>query len=233
MSCLPSLRGPAARPTCCRLPHRPRPEQLILRPLVILRAMTGTPYSGALLAESLRPNAVLDGIPLTVTKIYRAALGNAEAGQPELDGHRFEVPADGARGLAEALSRCSSKAAGTATSARRMRCSSYSAAASSATRAGTTSAGQGGGIRPLRRGPGSPARLARSGIQNLRPDHHETSDQDSDVPNAAEYMCGSTAGAPHRSGQRRGDNPVTRMPVPGEVRWLDVCFLPSYSDDGC
>ena len=41
-------------------------------------------YSGALLGESLRPGAVLDGIPLIVTKIYRAALGNAEAGQSEL-----------------------------------------------------------------------------------------------------------------------------------------------------
>jgi hypothetical protein len=43
-----------------------------------------TSYSGALLAESLRPDAVLDGIPLTVTKIYRAALGDAGAGQPVL-----------------------------------------------------------------------------------------------------------------------------------------------------
>jgi hypothetical protein len=68
--------------------------------------MTGTSYSGALLAESLRPDAVLGGIPLTVTKIYRAALGNAEAGQPELwTVIEFEVPADRARGLAEALSR--------------------------------------------------------------------------------------------------------------------------------
>jgi hypothetical protein len=38
--------------------------------------MTGTSCSGALLGESLRPGAVLDGIPLTVMKIYRAALGN-------------------------------------------------------------------------------------------------------------------------------------------------------------
>ena len=68
--------------------------------------MTSTSYSGALLAESLRPDAVLDGIPLTVTKIYRAALGNAEAGQPELwTVFEFEVPADRARELAEALSR--------------------------------------------------------------------------------------------------------------------------------
>ena len=63
-------------------------------------------YSGALLAESLRPNAVLDGIPLAVTKIYRAALGDAGAGQPELwTVFEFQVPADRASELAEALSR--------------------------------------------------------------------------------------------------------------------------------
>ena len=68
--------------------------------------MTSTSYSGALLAESLRPDAVLDGIPLTVTRIYRAVLGIAEAGQPELwTVFEFEVPADRARELAEALSR--------------------------------------------------------------------------------------------------------------------------------
>ena len=65
-----------------------------------------TSYSGALLAESLRPDAVLDGIPLTVTKIYRAALGDAGAGQPVLwTVIEFEVPADHAHELAEALSR--------------------------------------------------------------------------------------------------------------------------------
>ena len=68
--------------------------------------MTGTSYSGALLGESLRPGAVLDGIPLTVTKIYRAALGNAEAGQPELwTVIEFEVSVDRACELAESLSR--------------------------------------------------------------------------------------------------------------------------------
>ena len=57
--------------------------------------MTGTSYSGALLGESLRPDAVLEGIPLTATKIYRAALGEAEAGQPELwTVIEFEVPAE-------------------------------------------------------------------------------------------------------------------------------------------
>jgi hypothetical protein len=66
----------------------------------------GSTYSGALIAESLRPDAVLEGIPLAVTKIYRAALGSAEAGQPELwTVIEFEVTADRAVGLAEALSR--------------------------------------------------------------------------------------------------------------------------------
>ena len=65
-----------------------------------------TCYSGALLAESLRPDAVLGGIPLTVTKIYRAALGDAGAGQPLLwTVIEFEIPADRAHELAEALSR--------------------------------------------------------------------------------------------------------------------------------
>lgn len=68
--------------------------------------MTGTSYSGALLGESLQPGAVLDGIPLTVTKIYRAALGNAEAGQPELwTVIEFEISVDRACELAESLSR--------------------------------------------------------------------------------------------------------------------------------
>ena len=68
--------------------------------------MTSTSCSGALLGESLRPGAVLGGIPLAVTKIYRAAPGNAEAGQPELwTVIEFEVPADRARELAGALSR--------------------------------------------------------------------------------------------------------------------------------
>ena len=68
--------------------------------------MTGTSCSGALLGESLRPGAVLDGIPLTVTKMYRAAPGNAEAGQPELwTVIEFEVSVDRACELAESLSR--------------------------------------------------------------------------------------------------------------------------------
>jgi len=63
-------------------------------------------YSGALIGESLRPAAVVEGFPLTVTKIYRAKLGNAEAGQPELwTVIEFAVAADRAPELAEALSR--------------------------------------------------------------------------------------------------------------------------------
>jgi hypothetical protein len=63
-------------------------------------------YSGALIGESLRPAAVVEGFPLTVTKIYRAKLGSAEAGQPELwTVIEFAVAADHAPQLAEALSR--------------------------------------------------------------------------------------------------------------------------------
>jgi hypothetical protein len=62
-------------------------------------------FSGALLGESLRPGAVLQGIPMTVTKIYRATLGQVGAGQPELwTVVEFEVPADHAPALAEILS---------------------------------------------------------------------------------------------------------------------------------
>lgn len=63
-------------------------------------------FSGGLLGESLRPDAVLEGIPLTVTKIYRAALGVAAAGQPEVwTIIEFELPAEHAAALADTLSR--------------------------------------------------------------------------------------------------------------------------------
>jgi hypothetical protein len=39
-------------------------------------------YSGGLLAESLADDAVLDGVPLAVTKVFRAAFGDTTAGQP-------------------------------------------------------------------------------------------------------------------------------------------------------
>ena len=67
--------------------------------------MSTLTVSGALLGESLRPDAVLQGIPMKVTKIYRASLGQAGAGQPELwTVVEFEVPADHAPALAEVLS---------------------------------------------------------------------------------------------------------------------------------
>ncbi len=40
------------------------------------------PVSGALIAESLQIGSVLEGVPLTVTKISRADVGDVEAGQP-------------------------------------------------------------------------------------------------------------------------------------------------------
>jgi len=63
-------------------------------------------FSGALLGGSLWPDTVLEGIPLTVTKIYRAALGVAAAGQPEVwTIIEFDVPGQHAARLAETLSR--------------------------------------------------------------------------------------------------------------------------------
>jgi hypothetical protein len=71
---------------------------------VIMSVMDSSTYSGALIGESLRPGTTLEDIPLTVTKISRAALGVAEAGQPELwTVMEFEVAADLAAGLAEVL----------------------------------------------------------------------------------------------------------------------------------
>jgi hypothetical protein len=123
--------------------------------------MTGT-YSGALLGESLRPGAVLDGIPLTVMKIYRAALGNAEAGQPELwTVIEFEVPVGRARELAESLSRllltdggwyCDFRSADEVFIVFSGRIFRYPRG---------DRAGPGGGIRPVCRRTCSPARPAR------------------------------------------------------------------------
>jgi hypothetical protein len=70
-------------------------------------------YTGALIAESLRPAAAIEGFPLTVTKIYRAKFGHADAGQPELwTMIEFAVPADHAPELAETLSRMLGKQGG-------------------------------------------------------------------------------------------------------------------------
>jgi hypothetical protein len=63
-------------------------------------------WSGTLLGESLQPGMALEDIPLTVTRIHRAAAGEAEAGQPELWTFiEFRVTADRAAALATALSR--------------------------------------------------------------------------------------------------------------------------------
>ena len=63
-------------------------------------------WSGTLLGESLQPGLALEDIPLTVTRIHRAAAGDAEAGQPELWTFiEFLVRADHAAELASALSR--------------------------------------------------------------------------------------------------------------------------------
>jgi len=63
-------------------------------------------YSGGLLAESLADDAVLDGVPLTVTKVFRAAVGDTTAGQPrDWTFIEFSVPASLVDTFAESLSR--------------------------------------------------------------------------------------------------------------------------------
>jgi len=63
-------------------------------------------YFGGLLAESLAEDAVLDGVPLTVTKVFRAAVGDTTAGQPrEWTFIEFSVPASLVDTFAESLSR--------------------------------------------------------------------------------------------------------------------------------
>jgi hypothetical protein len=70
-----------------------------------MSVMDSATYSGALIGESLRPDATVQGIPLTATRIFRAALGDAKAGQPQFwTVIEFEVAADSAAGLAEVLS---------------------------------------------------------------------------------------------------------------------------------
>jgi hypothetical protein len=66
--------------------------------------MTATTYKGVLLAESLPVDSVLDGVHLDVLRVYRAASGDVEAGQPEVWTFiEFEVPAPHAPDLAERL----------------------------------------------------------------------------------------------------------------------------------
>jgi hypothetical protein len=62
-------------------------------------------FKVALIGESLQPGTVLENIPLTAVKIYRAELGVAEAGQPACwTVIEFEVPEARAAQLAEVLS---------------------------------------------------------------------------------------------------------------------------------
>jgi hypothetical protein len=68
--------------------------------------MSDTNYKGVLLGESLRPDALLEGVVLEVSKIYRRLAGDVEAGQPELwTFFEFEVPAEAVEELAKRLSR--------------------------------------------------------------------------------------------------------------------------------
>jgi hypothetical protein len=63
------------------------------------------PIAGGLVAESLRIGSVVEGTPLTVTRISRADVGDVDAGQPLtwtfLD---FEADDEYAESLAELLS---------------------------------------------------------------------------------------------------------------------------------
>jgi hypothetical protein len=73
----------------------------------------GDDYYGTLLGESMRPGTAIEGFPLTVTKVRRAAAGDATAGQPELWTFiEFRVAADRVTELAEALSAVLSKDGG-------------------------------------------------------------------------------------------------------------------------
>ena len=61
-------------------------------------------FTGTLLAESLRPDGDLDGVPLTVRRIWRRDAGDAAAGQPVTWTFiEFEVAAAAVGPLAERL----------------------------------------------------------------------------------------------------------------------------------
>jgi hypothetical protein len=69
--------------------------------------------TGGLLAESLAEDAVVDGISLTVTKVFRAAVGDIAAGQPrDWTFIEFSVPAPSVDALAESFSRALRKVGG-------------------------------------------------------------------------------------------------------------------------
>ena len=61
--------------------------------------------TGALIAESLKLGAALDGVGLTVNKVFRAEAGDESVGQPRVWTFiEFDVPDDDAAALASALS---------------------------------------------------------------------------------------------------------------------------------
>jgi len=61
--------------------------------------------SGALLAESLQDGAVIDGVPLAVNRVSRAAVGDTSAGQPrDWTFIEFSVPESSVDELARSLS---------------------------------------------------------------------------------------------------------------------------------
>jgi hypothetical protein len=61
-------------------------------------------FTGTLLAESLRAGVVLDGVPLSVRRMWRADAGDPAAGQPAVWTFlEFEVADAGAGVLAEHL----------------------------------------------------------------------------------------------------------------------------------
>jgi hypothetical protein len=62
------------------------------------------PFTGNLLAESLRKEHALEGVPLTVRRIFRADDGDPSAGQPRTWTFlEFEVPDDRIDAFAAAL----------------------------------------------------------------------------------------------------------------------------------
>lgn len=70
-------------------------------------------YSGVLVAESLDDDAVVDGVPLAVTKISRASVGDTTAGQPrDWTFIEFTVAASFVDAFAESLSRALKKDGG-------------------------------------------------------------------------------------------------------------------------
>lgn len=61
--------------------------------------------TGALIAESVKVGAALDGVRLTVNKVFRVEAGDESVGQPRVWTFiEFDVPDDDADALASALS---------------------------------------------------------------------------------------------------------------------------------